>query len=304
LPDVVIVGAGVAGCTAAVQLVRQGASVALLDRAGQAGGLIENAYAIENCPFLSPGTSGAAVANKLRSWLAAWSIPVVRAGVRRVFPQASRWEVTATDGQGWRSMQVILAVGTEPAPFDLPQQQGDVLPPVHREIREVTADRYAQGETIAIIGGGDVAFDYALSAACSLGLDVHLLVRRETPRAVERLQRTVGQTNRIHVHCRTRIGRAYRDAEGASVLELDGPGAPKILRAQAILAAVGRRSALAGLELPPVGVAKHLDGSTEQPGLYIIGDARRGATGQMTMAAGDGLAAALAVHKPKREIPE
>ena len=81
---VAIVGAGPAGVTAAVQLRRYGISPLLFDKKGDAGGLIENAYTIENYPLLPAGLSGGSFATLLRSRCRDLEIDVIGSTIEQI----------------------------------------------------------------------------------------------------------------------------------------------------------------------------------------------------------------------------
>jgi thioredoxin reductase len=83
--DVAVVGAGPAGCAAAVQCRRFGLRVVLFDAHGEAGGLIANAFRVENHPGISP-CAGTSVARSLQDHLARWEIPVERGTVSSLIP--------------------------------------------------------------------------------------------------------------------------------------------------------------------------------------------------------------------------
>ncbi|MCK4305944.1 MAG: FAD-dependent oxidoreductase, partial [Candidatus Eisenbacteria sp.] len=74
---IAIIGAGPAGCAAAVQCKRLGISPLLVDRTGNAGGSIANAHLIENYPGLDP-LPGPEFAQRLAAHLARHGIPILR----------------------------------------------------------------------------------------------------------------------------------------------------------------------------------------------------------------------------------
>ncbi len=82
--EVLVVGAGPAGTAAAIQLVRLGHSVILADRTGQTGGLVRNAFEVQNSPFTYPPASGQQLALAMQRHLSKWDIPVLPLNIEHI----------------------------------------------------------------------------------------------------------------------------------------------------------------------------------------------------------------------------
>jgi Thioredoxin reductase len=183
---VAIIGAGPAGITAAVQLRRSGIEFLLLEKS-RAGGLLNEANCVENFPGVPGGVAGRLLATRLKRQLAAAGIRVEKARVTRLAYGGRRFTL-CTERETLTAARVILACGTVPVspgpPLDAESLRGRLFTGVLPLLK-------ARGETIAIIGGGDAACDYALSLAGNN--EVHILVRSERLRAlpllVERCRR-------------------------------------------------------------------------------------------------------------------
>ena len=266
---IVVVGAGPAGVASAVQLVRLGLDVRLLDRTGSVGGLARCAWRVENYPGLPP-VPGTRVAVLLREHLQRFGVEVERAEVTRVQAHAGSWRVGLAGGEVLAARGVVLAVGTEARPLPVPG--GQLLAPC--------APQHAVGDA-AVVGGGEAALDQALRLA-GAGARVSLLVRGEHLRATGRLPALVQEEPRVETRWGVEVERA--EAHGPGVrLHLAGGGT---LRFDAAVACLGRRPVPL---LDGEGGGRIVLGS---PGLHVVGDARTGTLGQLGMAVGDGLAAA------------
>ncbi len=305
---IVIVGAGPAGCAAAIQCTRLGVPPLVLDRTGQVGGLISNAFLVENYPGLEP-MRGTEFADRLTQHFARFGIPITR-GVVTALARTSH-QLSALSQEGItvcgdfgkiHATSVIVAVGTESVRLDVPgaaELEGNGL---FYEVRHFLEFHSRLGQTV-VIGGGEAAFDYALSLARA-DAKVILLVRAPSPRAHGRLVEMVNREPAIKVvlHTRPRAIRANPANCAGFVIETSGPNGSSTLQADGILVAIGRRSTapslLPGLEADPRNPIM-----TRDPGIFVVGDARAGSLGQLAIAVGDGLQAAEAAVRHVRENP-
>ncbi len=272
--DLLIVGAGPAGCAAAVQARRLGLSPRLLDRTGRAGGLVEQAWQVENYPGLPP-LPGPAVVRLLGAHLQRFGLGVTEEEVGVVLPQEDHLELRCASNI-LRSRAVILAVGTVPVPLQVSGAEH-----LRYEIRSLLAESPAAA---AVVGAGEAGLDHAL-ALDEAGIEVHLIVRGGRLRATGRLVQLVGERPGVHVHLHTRLVEVL--PRGAVVL---GPEGEQRLAVDYTVASIGRTSCLPQLGVdssPEAGIV------TRHPGLYLAGDARSGGLGQLGVAVGDGLAAAM-----------
>ena len=275
--DLAVIGAGPAGCAAAVQAVRMGMSVALLDRTGRAGGLVRNAYCIENWPGLEVPASGPEMVRRLEASLERFGIAVRRAAVERVAATRGGFVLTGKMGRGRARLtarSVIVATGTVPREWDdAPEGMR-----VHTEVADALA---VHPKTALVVGGGEAALDYALSLAAA-GAAVEVWVRGQAPRAAKRLIDMVRACKSIRI--RTGVGaetwgKSFAARQGgtaefeegcACALRMtvpsmdsrwdgmtvpgkdsrwDGMTVPSMDSFDVVVAAIGRRPALP--ELPP-----------------------------------------------------
>jgi thioredoxin reductase len=124
---IVIVGAGPAGCAAAVQCERLGIRPLLLDESGAAGGLAVNAFRIENYPATGGPVSGPELARRLGAWLDTFSLRVERARVDHIAgpePSGARAGFVLSGPEGEvRCRSLILATGTLPVAAGIPGEE-------------------------------------------------------------------------------------------------------------------------------------------------------------------------------------
>ncbi len=288
--QVIIIGAGPAGTAAAIQCRRLGVTPILLDRAGAAGGLAENAYSIENYPGLPEPLGGPEFAEKLRIHLNRFDLAVERSDVTGIMKNGEGFSVTCDCGvlDAWA---VILASGTEPNRLGLAGEtelDGEYL---FYEVRALLRRRPNPREVI-IVGGGEAACDYALTLT-GAGAAVHLVVRSNRLKARGRLADAVRYSAAIRISYETRCEWIASSSPLTVRLAGAATGSVPEWSAEALLVAVGRRSAATRLlEHPRVPMSDSVAGLTA--GLFVAGDARNGSLGQIGMAVGDGIFAAAA----------
>ncbi|MCK4413743.1 MAG: NAD(P)/FAD-dependent oxidoreductase [Candidatus Eisenbacteria sp.] len=282
--DVVVVGAGPAGCAAAVQCRRLGLSVLLLEESGEVGGLACNAQRIENYPGLAP-LSGPEFAARLAAHLSRFEVTPRRERVETLQICEEGFSLRGTTADlGARA--VIVATGTRPRRLTIPgaaELEGRGLYYEYRHLQALPI----RSELVIVIGGGEAACDYALSLA-SAGARVRLLIRGRQLRVRGHLfERVMAQEG---IECLREAAPVALDREGRQLQVTLADS--RRLRAVAILAAVGRFSAAVDL-VPSFQPADGTGIGGGNQGLFVVGDARRGRLGQVGIAVGDGLAAAM-----------
>ncbi|MFH1436171.1 MAG: NAD(P)/FAD-dependent oxidoreductase [Pseudomonadota bacterium] len=287
--DAVIVGAGPAGITAAAALKRSGFEIRLFEMS-RPGGLLLHAGWVENFPGVRESMDGETLASAFLSKLEAL-------GVEPVMEEVLGWEKAGelfsvtTAKAACRSAALILAAGTKPLIPDFSVSSGC------GGTGRVTADylevRSRPPSSVIIVGGGDAAFDYALSLAAR-GWKVTIAYRALEPKALGLLVERAGRVPAISQAGSFTPSRIECATDAAVLYGMDSAGGEeKALEAGCILTATGRtpRDDLAGgIDMPG-----NLSGGIESvPGLFIAGDMRRSRSRQAVIAAGDGMASAMA----------
>jgi thioredoxin reductase len=155
IEDVLIIGAGPAGLSAAIQLRRYGISPRLLERA-HPGGLLRNANLVENYPGFPRGIAGRRLVKLILRQAEAVRVEITPATVTHLNWQGSHFEAL-TDQGSYQARCAVIASGTRPRRFDKFASR--------RIFYEVADLPDPAGAEIVIVGAGDAAFDYALNLA-------------------------------------------------------------------------------------------------------------------------------------------
>lgn len=289
--EVVIIGAGPAGVAAAVQLSRSGMDFMLLEKKS-VGGLLNSASCVENFPGFPDGIKGKDFVGLLASHLKKFNIDPLFDEVLSVEFKKNNFEVT-TKSNLIKSRYLIAASGTKarPVPFSVPEE---VSCRVHSEIESLLG---LSGLNIAVVGGGDAAFDYALNLCA--GNKVYILCR-SSPRCLPLLYNRARDCKKIKVFENIEIEkagllrpfRARNDNIYGISIQYKTEGKSCNLDVDHVLFAIGREpeaSYLKDFDLNDIEVL-------ERKGrLVLCGDIKNGQARQAVIAAGDGLKAAMQI---------
>jgi thioredoxin reductase len=222
---------------------------------------------------------------------------VVRAEVASL-DREEEFLIVRTNGRGVRCRAVIVASGTRPRDVTDPDIPPDAKDRVFREVNEL---RGVRGAHVAVIGGGDAAFDYAMSL--SEKNDVTVLVRGNSTRCLPILATRARSRKRVTVRMLTRITAVAKGSGGRLRLTSlseggDGGSVRADLDADYLVLAVGREpddgflSEELRRDAPTLG---------ERRELLFAGDVVNGIFRQASIAAGQGTHAAMKVAAMLRE---
>ena len=281
----VIVGAGPSGCAAAVQCTRLGEKPLLIDQTGRCGGLIRDAFLVENYPCMEP-LKGIYVADLLDEFIARFNVSLLHSTVTEISSKKGGLFIRGSFGT-MSARCVLIATGTLPKRFehhDIEHLDGVI----HYSLDSLNV-AIPNPEHVIVIGGGEAALDYALSADAA-GIRVTILVRSARLRATGRLVDLVHDRPGITIKMGHRIERIRKSKSEIALTVTDGSD-HMIMYADGIISAIGRYPAAQDLLRGYENIST-ASGMALPRGLFVIGDARHGTLGQMGMAVGDGIAAA------------
>ncbi|MBC7107323.1 MAG: NAD(P)/FAD-dependent oxidoreductase [Methanomassiliicoccales archaeon] len=282
-----IIGAGPSGIAAAIYLKRAGHDPLLLDKKG-AGGLMVNAHLIENYPGFPGGIDGVSLRNRFVQQMQSFGISVIQTDVKKI-SRISRIFRIETDKGIDDSLVVIVATGTHPKRIRMKGTKALEGKKVFYNLEEVQASNCID-ERIIVVGGGDIAFDYAINLR-ERGCRVNI-VSRSTPRCLPLLWQRAEEKG-IDVL----VGHSpleVLERNSSLILLCNFRGEVKEIEGEKILIACGR---VPNLEILDSKLRKNLDRKglpeTGIPGLYLVGDVARKRYRQIGIAVGDGILAAM-----------
>jgi len=290
--SVAVLGAGPAGIAAAIELSRSGVPPVVFER-DEPGGLLRNAYLVENYPGFPRGISGPDLVRLFREHLGRCSVCVIPEEVTGLEYENEEFEVR-TAKRTRRAAVAVVATGTEPIKMSRPEIPPDVA---ERVFYEVHALRSMDGKRFAVIGAGDVAFDYALTL--SLKNEVVILARGEEPRCSPGLWKRCRKSGRITFLANHRVIGFDRCA-GRVEVACTCPGtSSRKIQVDHLVVAIGRQSSLGFFGSRLRAEAGFLNRNGK---LYVVGDAGNGSRRQAAIAVGDGVRAAMAIRERMRGV--
>ncbi len=296
--DIIVVGGGPAGLTAALYSARAGKRVLVLE-GESTGGQINFAPQVDNYPGL-PGMSGADFGQTLTRQALDQGTEIVEETVVSLRPQGDQFEVQ-TDTARYSAAAVILATGVTHRKLGLPGE--DDLVGAGLSYCAVCDGAFYQNCPVAVVGGGDTALQDALflSERCS---HVTLIHRRDLFRGTQRLVDQLRERKNVTFLLNHTIEGLLRGPEGLTGLTLldKKSGEQKELAVDGLFVAVGQKS-----QNGPFSTLLMTDdwgylmanenGSTSLSGVFAAGDCRAKEVRQLATAVGDGATAALTACK-------
>ena len=294
LYDILIVGGGPAGLTAAIYGARAGKSVALIEREN-IGGQIVYSPMVDNYPAL-PHVSGAVLANQMYEQVEALGVEMISEEVVSAEKRADGSFCLTTDFAKYEGRSLILATGVRHRSLGLPGEEELVGAGV--SYCAVCDGAFFAGKDVAVVGGGDTALQDALflSGVCR---SVTVVVRRDRFRGEAALAGQLQARGNVSVWFEHRPV-SYVTLDGAlSGLNVEGPGGERMLAVEGVFLAVGQEPCSEVFRhLAATDAAGYFDAGetcrTAMPGLFIAGDCRAKSVRQLTTAVADGAVAALA----------
>ena len=256
--QICVVGGGPAGVAVSTMLKRYSIDVVLFEYR-EIGGLLNNAWRVENFPMLSP-SSGETLCRKLKEHLSSHSVNVINERVVSV-----RNNKVITDRSEYSADRVIVATGTQPKRLPDFEVSSNVV----YEFRDLPTDV----KVIAIYGAGDMAFDSAIKAR-SQSMRVLQFCRRKYVRAIPAL---VNEARTSGVEFRSEEPVYHVESDGSKLVIKTSSSSYLV---DALLICVGRDAYL-----------PELDNRRYE----IIGDARGEPFRQASIAVGDGVRTAMRI---------
>lgn len=298
--DMIIIGGGPGGYTAALYAARAGLDSVVLE-ALVPGGQMAQAHQIDNYPGFEEGVAGYALADKMRQ-------EAERFGARTVLTQVTEVDLVAdpkvvkTDGGTYYAKTVALATGASPRQLGVPGERELTGRGVH-----YCADcdgMFYKGKTVVVVGGGNTAAQDA-ALLSRVARKVILVHRRDTLRATQIYHRPLMEADNVEFRWNS-VVEGFVQAEsgaltGVRLRDVD-TGAQSVADCDGVFVSIGREPA-SGLvqgqvELDEGGyVVAGEDTRTSLPGVYAVGDVRSKQVRQVVTAVSDGAAAVHAAEE-------
>ena len=291
--DMIIIGGGPGGYTAALYAARAGLDVILLEKLS-AGGQMAQSHQIDNYPGFEEGIDGFTLADKMQR-------QAERFGAKSVYTQvvavdlASQPKVVTTEDGVYYARTVIIATGANPRELGLPNERELV----GRGVAYCAAcdGMFYRGKTVVVVGGGNSAVADALLLS-RVAKKVILVHRRDTLRATKVYYDSLVKAENVELLWNRRVTQLLHEdvVTGVRVQDVN-TGEEQIIACDGVFVSVGRRPAteLVKGQLELDGGGYILAGESTQtniPGVYAVGDVRTKQLRQVVTAVADGAIAA------------
>lgn len=287
--DLMIVGSGPAGLSAAIYAQRAELDTIVIEKNMMSGGQILNTYEVDNYPGLA-GISGFDLGMKLREHADKLGAVFVEDTVVSAELDGPVKRLICEDGT-YEAKTVILATGAHHKMLDVP---GEAIFTGAGVSYCATCDgAFFKGKMTAVVGGGDVALEDAIFLA-RMCEKVYLIHRRDELRGAKSLQNRLLSLENTEVIWDTVVEEITGSGKVESVKLLNKKtGERSELKLHGVFMAVGiepESGAFAGLlDTDPQGyIVAGEDGKTSLPGVFAAGDVRTKNLRQVITAASDG----------------
>ena len=294
--NVLIIGSGPAGYTAAIYAARAGLSPVLY-QGGQPGGQLTITNDVENYPGYPDGINGPQMMMDFQAQAERFETKVKYGVVTAVDLKQYPFEVTVDEEEKVKANSIIISTGASAKWLGLPSEKR--LNSKGVSACAVCDGFFFKGQDVAVVGGGDTACEEAsyLAKLCS---KVHMIVRRDVFRASKIMAKRVMNTPNIEIHWHTETDEILgeKEVEGVRIVN-NQTGVKTEIPIQGFFVAIGHQpntDIFKGmLEMDEAGYLITEPGSsrTNIDGVFASGDAQDKIYRQAVTAAGSGCMAAL-----------
>ena len=287
--DIIIIGSGPAGLSAAIYAQRACLDTIVIEKNGISGGQVLNTWEVDNYPGF-PGVTGFELSRQFREHANKLGARVVQDDVVQVELSGNVKKVVCEE-ETYEARCVILASGAHHRTLEVPGEE---------ELRGAgvsycaTCDgAFFRGRTVAVVGGGDAALEDAIFLA-RMCEKVYIVHRRDKLRGAKRLQERLQALENIEFVWNSETVAIEGNAQVEALrLRQTKTGEEKRLDVDGVFIAVGiapESELYAGqLELDEQGyIRADESGQTSVPGVFAAGDVRTKALRQILTAASDG----------------
>ena len=291
--DIIIIGGGPGGCTAALYGARAGLDTLLLEKLAP-GGQMAMTFQIDNYPGFEEGVNGFILGDKMKKGAERFGAQTKLAEVLSVKLEGEVKEVV-TKGETFYGRSVILATGAATKDLGVPGEKELV----GRGVSYCAAcdGMFYRGKTVVIVGGGNTAAADAiqLSRLCE---KVYLVHRRDTLRATRVYHKPLMEAENVEILWNSQVTELLQEGRLTGVkVKNKVTGQEQEIPCDGIFVSIGRQPATelvkGQVELDPAGyIVADESTRTNLPGVFAVGDVRTKSLRQVVTAVSDGAVAA------------
>ena len=295
--DLIVIGGGPGGYTAALYGARAGLSVLVLEKIS-VGGQMALTHMIDNYPGFDEGIDGFELGQRMQQGALRFDAETKMAQVLSV-DLKSQPKTIRTDSGIFYGKTVAIATGAEPRKLGLPEEAALTGQGVH--YCGACDGMFYRGKTVVLVGGGNSAAAEALVLS-RVAKKVILVHRRDSLRAEKASAEAIEKAENVEIHWNSQVVAVLHDSRVNGVRLKDvRSGEEREIACDGVFISIGRVPATDlvknQLELDDAGYIKAgEDTKTNLPGVFAVGDVRTKPVRQIVTATADGAAAAYAAE--------
>lgn len=294
--NVLIIGSGPAGYTAAIYASRAGLKPVLYQGA-QPGGQLTITNDVENYPGYPEGVNGSQMMMDFQAQAERFEADTRYGVVTAVDLKKYPFEVTVDEEEKVSAKSIIISTGASAQWLGLPSEER--LNSKGVSACAVCDGFFFKGQEVAVVGGGDTACEEA-SYLAKLCTKVHMIVRRDVFRASKIMAKRVMNTPNIEIHWHSETDEVLGkdEVEGVRIFN-NQSGVKTEIPIKGFFVAIGHKPNTdlfkGSLDMDETGYLITQPGSTKTniDGVFASGDAQDSTYRQAVTAAGTGCMAAL-----------
>lgn len=296
--DIIVIGGGPAGYTAALYGARAGLRVLVLEKLS-VGGQMALTHEIDNYPGYDEGIDGFELGQKMLRGALRFGAENKLSQVLSVDLKAQP-KVVRTDSGDYYGKTVVIATGAEPRKLGLSNEEAWLGQGVH--YCAACDGMFYRGKTVVLVGGGNSAAAEALVLS-RVAKKVILVHRRDSLRAEKAVAQAVQRAENVEIRWNSQVAELLGDSRvhGVVIRNVQS-GEETRIDCDGVFVSIGRVPSTQlvkdQLELDEVGyIRAGEDTMTGIPGVFAAGDVRTKAVRQIVTATADGAAAAFAAER-------
>ena len=298
--DMVIVGGGPGGYTAALYAARAGLDVLIIERLS-AGGQMNLTGQIDNYPGFPDGVDGFQLGYNMQQQAERFGAKTKYAEVLKLELEGEIKKVFTNESE-YLAKSVVISTGANPRQLGVAREKEMIGRGVGYCAHCVGG--FYRGKTVAVVGGGNSAVAEALYLS-RIAKEVILIHRRNSLRATQIYHKPLMDAPNIRFAWNSEVAELLGEdlLEGVKIRNLQS-GEEEILEVRGLFVSIGRKPATDlvkdQLTLDGAGyIMAGEDTKTNLPGVYAVGDVRTKELRQIVTAVADG---AMAAHMAEKEL--
>lgn len=299
--DLIIMGGGPAGLTAAIYSAREGLNTLILEK-GTAGGQIGDTQMLDNFPGFNEGIPGIELAQRLVAQAQRFGVEILQSSAVEAIGRDGRYLcVHTTDGREYGAQAALIATGSRYRRLNVPGEKELIGSALH--FCAVCDGPFYRGKDVLVVGGGNSGFQEGLFLS-RYASNVTIVEFLPQVRASKMLQDKVAEQAGMRVITNHAI-QAFRGERGKLIgveVQDRASGVVEVWRPDGVFIFVGLSP---NTDCLPDEIQRDRWGfvitnsnlETTMPGVFAAGDVRAGSTKQAAAAAGEGATAALMIRE-------